>query len=71
MKFDMKAIGERVARARFRACKSTLVLAESARITQAELCQIESGDADPCLSTIFALADALGVSVAWLVGEVS
>ena len=49
--------------------KSQRALAAAAGITQAALFRIESGEADPRLSTLRKLAEALGVTVAEIIGE--
>lgn len=71
MRFDMKAIGERVQQARENMELHTMHLASRTGINTAQLRDIELGQEDPRLSTVLALANALGVSVAWLIGEVS
>jgi transcriptional regulator with XRE-family HTH domain len=48
---------------------SQRALAQAAGITQAALFRLESGETDPRLSTLRALANALGVSVAEIIGE--
>ena len=67
----MKAIGARLRHMRQLGHWSDCALAANIGISATELRKIESGEADPRLSTILALADVLGVQVAWLVGEVS
>ena len=48
---------------------SQRALATKAHMTQAYLCRIELGKADPSLSTLKRLAKALGVSVSELMKE--
>ena len=48
---------------------SQRVLAKAAGITQAALFRLESGETDPRLSTLRAIAEALGVTVAEIIGE--
>ena len=48
---------------------SQRVLAKAAGITQAALFRLESGETDPRLSTLRAIAGALGVTVAEIIGE--
>jgi transcriptional regulator with XRE-family HTH domain len=48
---------------------SQRALASMAGITQAALFRLESGETDPRLSTLRALAKALGVTVAEIIGE--
>jgi transcriptional regulator with XRE-family HTH domain len=48
---------------------SQRALAAAAGITQAALFRLESGETDPRLSTLRAIARALGVTVAEILGE--
>ena len=48
---------------------SQRALAKAAGITQAALFRLESGETDPRLSTLRAIAEALGVTVAEIIGE--
>ncbi len=48
---------------------SQRALAKAAGITQAALFRLESGETDPRLSTLRALAKGLGVTVAEIIGE--
>ena len=48
---------------------SQRALAEKSKMSQTYLCNVETGKADPSLSTLKRLADALGVTVSDLVKE--
>ena len=48
---------------------SQRALAERAKMSQTYLCNVEMGKADPSLSTLKRLAQALGVTVSELVQE--
>lgn len=48
---------------------SQRALAKAAGITQAALFRLESGETDPRLGTLRKLAEALGVTVAGIIGE--
>jgi transcriptional regulator with XRE-family HTH domain len=61
-----KHMGARVRRLRKAKNLSQAALAKRARLTRVYITRLESGQQDPSLSTISALAKALGVSVAAL-----
>jgi len=67
--FDTAAIGKRVRRARVSAGLTQAGLAEAAAISDETVSRIERGAYEPAVSTVVALADALGVSVDALTGR--
>jgi transcriptional regulator with XRE-family HTH domain len=65
--FELKlSLGESLALARKAKGQTQSELADEAGLSRATIAQIEAGDADPKLSTISELAQALDVSSAWL-----
>ena len=63
-------IGQRIKIARIRHKMTQVQLAERISLSKTALSQIESGDtADPRMSTLIALADALGVTMDYLAGR--
>ena len=64
---DAAALGATVRAARLKRGLSLGQLAESARVSKAALVGLEAGRGNPTLSTLAAVADALGVSVSDLV----
>jgi transcriptional regulator with XRE-family HTH domain len=67
--FDAKTIGKRVKSVRDRAELTQAGLAEAAGITDETVSRIERGAYEPALSTLVALADALGMSLDALAGR--
>jgi transcriptional regulator with XRE-family HTH domain len=67
--FDTAAIGKRVRDARVSAGLTQAGLAEAAAISDETVSRIERGAYEPAVSTVVALADALGVSVDALTGR--
>jgi len=64
-----RLVGERLRAARHERGLSLAALAEAARIGKGSLSEIENGARNPTLSTLYALADALGVPLATLLAE--
>lgn len=60
------ALGQKVAYYRERKGMSQAALGEKAGVSQAAICQIETGQTKPRLTTVFRIADALGVDVSEL-----
>ncbi len=67
--FDSAAIGKRVRRARVSAGLTQAGLAEAAGVTDETVSRIERGAYEPAVSTVVALADALGTSLDALAGR--
>ena len=67
--FGTKAIGGHVRRARLRAGLTQAGLAEAAGISDETVSRIERGAYEPAVSTMVALADALGVTLDVLAGR--
>jgi transcriptional regulator with XRE-family HTH domain len=61
-------IGKRIAEVRDQAGLSQSALAREMELSQSALSQIEAGERNPSYDTLRQIADALGVSVAYLVG---
>ena len=59
----------RLAEIRTKKQLSQRALAQRAKMSQTYLCNVETGKADPSLSTLKRLAEALGVTVSELVKE--
>ncbi len=59
----------RLAEIRVKRKLSQRALAEKANMSQTYLCNVETGKADPSLSTLRRLADALNVTVSELVKD--
>jgi transcriptional regulator with XRE-family HTH domain len=64
-----RLVGERLRAARHERGLSLAALAEAAGIGKGSLSEIENGARNPTLSTLYALADALGVPLATLLAE--
>jgi transcriptional regulator with XRE-family HTH domain len=62
-------VGENLKRLRTRAALTQAELAEKAGITTAAVARIERDEAEPRMTTVRKLAQALGVDPAELVGE--
>jgi transcriptional regulator with XRE-family HTH domain len=62
-------VGENLKRLRTRAALTQAELAEKASITTAAVARIERDEAEPRMTTVRKLAQALGVDPAELVGE--
>jgi transcriptional regulator with XRE-family HTH domain len=67
-KLETEPLGKRLARLRGDAGLSQSGLARRVGISQSAVSQIEAGDRSPSYGMLLQLADALGVSVAYLVG---
>src|SRR2546422_45336 len=63
-----ETFGERLARLREDAGLSQSALARRVGVSQSAISQMEAGDRSPSYGMLLQLADALGVSVAYLVG---
>lgn len=66
---DVRGIGRKVKAARERAGLTQAQLAEAAAITDETISRLERGAFEPALSTMVALADALGVGLDELLGR--
>ena len=66
---DVKALGKRVKDARLRAGMTQAGLAEAASVADETVSRIERGAYEPTVSTLCALADALGVNIEHLAGR--
>jgi transcriptional regulator with XRE-family HTH domain len=65
-----ETLGRRIRRARLRLDITQKVLAERTRISRTAMNLLEKGDTtDPRMSTLIALADALGVTMDYLAGR--
>ena len=64
-----RLVGERLRAARHERGLSLAALAEAAGIGKGSLSEIENGARNPTLSTLYALADTLGVPLATLLAE--
>lgn len=69
MGYDSKGIGERIYLARQTKGLKQLALCDKTGISQSSLSDIESGRAKITVETLYKIADALGVSVVYLLGE--
>ena len=64
-------IGRNIRRLRRRSGYSQAQLAKGARISQAWVCRLETGDENPTLASVTRIARALGVNVADLLAKPS
>src|SRR5580692_8247844 len=64
-----RLVGERLRAARHERGLSLAALAETAGIGKGSLSEIENGARNPTLSTLYALADTLGVPLATLLAD--
>ena len=64
-----RLVGERLRAARHERGLSLAALAEAAGVGKGSLSEIENGARNPTLSTLYALADALGVPLATLLAD--
>ncbi len=69
MGYDCEKIGKRIYEARNQAGMKQETLSKKAGISQATMSNIENGVFNLRLKTLYKIAEALNVSVTWILGE--
>jgi transcriptional regulator with XRE-family HTH domain len=69
MGYDSYKIGQRVYAARMHAGMKQSSICKLAKISQSTLSDIENGKTNLTVETLYKIADALEISVVWLLGE--